>query len=288
MWMVQEDGMGEGTSGTLRVPGSSLYYRVRGRGPTLLILPSGGGDADCADALADQLAERYMVVSYDRRGMARSALDEAASRPSLETHGEDAHRLLATLTDAPVVVFGCSTGAVIGLDLILRHPGCVSTFVAHEPPVLSLLEDAERVAAVRFHEQVQQVYRSTGLRAAMRMFVMAYDGGLTDREADVLVTRPSRRTIANTEFFLANDAEATARFAFGPAECDALKASPTRVVPAGGSSSHAAAAYRCAAALARLLATPLTIFPGGHEGYLTHPRGFATRLSQVLSEDEAG
>jgi hypothetical protein len=36
---------------SLRVDGAILFYRVRGSGPLLLILPGGDGDADTADAL---------------------------------------------------------------------------------------------------------------------------------------------------------------------------------------------------------------------------------------------
>lgn len=54
--------------GTLCVPGALLHYQVRGStGPLLLILPSGGGDADSCDALAGHLADHHTVVSYDRR-----------------------------------------------------------------------------------------------------------------------------------------------------------------------------------------------------------------------------
>jgi pimeloyl-ACP methyl ester carboxylesterase len=53
---------------TLHVAGATLFYRVTGSGPTLLILPGGNGDAETAKTLSDQLIDNYMVVTYDRRG----------------------------------------------------------------------------------------------------------------------------------------------------------------------------------------------------------------------------
>jgi pimeloyl-ACP methyl ester carboxylesterase len=60
---------------TLRVSNATIFYRVRGTGPLLLILPGGDGDADAANALCEQLVTRHTVVTYDRRGISRSKID---------------------------------------------------------------------------------------------------------------------------------------------------------------------------------------------------------------------
>src|SRR5215468_3447127 len=134
---------------SLRVDGATLFYRVRGSGPMLLILPGGDGDADTADALRHELIARYMVITYDRRGMSRSKIDASGQSLTLATHSDDAHRLLAAVTDESVFVFGSSIGALIGLDLVARHPDQVRVLVAHEPPAFELLQDDERNRAVK-------------------------------------------------------------------------------------------------------------------------------------------
>jgi pimeloyl-ACP methyl ester carboxylesterase len=83
---------------TLHVAGATLFYRVRGSGPTLLILPGGDGDADTAKTLCDELVDRYTVVTYDRRGLSRSTIDGPVESLTLGTHSDDAHCLLAALT----------------------------------------------------------------------------------------------------------------------------------------------------------------------------------------------
>jgi pimeloyl-ACP methyl ester carboxylesterase len=60
-------GRGMTTNATLRVPGAALHYQMRGSGSVLLIVMGGGGDADAGRGIAVRLAERFTVVTYDRR-----------------------------------------------------------------------------------------------------------------------------------------------------------------------------------------------------------------------------
>ena len=120
---AHRDTMRATNDGTVRVAGATLFYRVRGNGPLLLILSGGDGDADTTDALCDQLLDRYTVVTYDRRGLSRSTIDADVGDLQIATHSEDAHHLLIALSHEPAFVFGSSIGALIGLDLVARHPG---------------------------------------------------------------------------------------------------------------------------------------------------------------------
>src|SRR5690349_16890977 len=134
-----------GTS-ALKVPGASLYYEVRGTGPVLLLICGGVYDAAGYAALAQQLQDRYTVVTYDRRGNSRSPLDGPPEPQRIDVHADDAHRLLSEMGIAagrPAFVFGNSSGAMIGLELVARHPEQVRVLVAHEPPIFELLPDRD-------------------------------------------------------------------------------------------------------------------------------------------------
>jgi pimeloyl-ACP methyl ester carboxylesterase len=262
----------------LPVPGAVLYYKVRGNGPLLLLLQGGDGDADAADALAGHLAGDYTVLSYDRRGLSRSPVSDLAAPVDMAVHSEDASRLLAAVGSEPARVFGVSLGAMLGLDLISRHPEQVRLLVAHEPPATGLLPEPERGQAVRDQEEVEELYRCEGTAAAMRKFVAVAGIRFDDREPGIAIPRPSPERIANLEVFLARDAPAVHRY---QVDLPALHRAAARIVPAAGASTQAFP-RRCAQALADELGRPLAEFPGDHSGFILRPRAFAARLHEIL------
>ena len=152
---------------TLKVPGATLYYETRGSGPVLLLIAGGGTDAGVFEAVASVLAHDYTVVTYDPRGNSRSPLDGPPTEQQIEVHSDDARRLLSTVADGPAAVFGSSSGAIVVLDLIARHPIVVSRVVAHEPPLLELLPEAAKWRA--FHDDVYETYQREGTEAAMQV-----------------------------------------------------------------------------------------------------------------------
>jgi pimeloyl-ACP methyl ester carboxylesterase len=274
--------------GTVSVSGANLYYTVRGSGPVLLILQGGDGDADGMDRLTDQLVGDYTVVTYDRRGLSRSTLDDATggAHLNLDTHGDDAHRLLAALTAEPAFVFGGSFGALLGLELVARHPEQVRTLVAHEPPVAALLPEAERARAEQGHVDIHRTYRQEGVAAAARKMAAGMAAmNFEDREPGLELPQLSSQQVAtraaNREFFFAHDVPAVHSYRLDIA---ALTTVGMRIVPAAGRTSQETWTHHCAIALADRLNTEYVLFPGGHNGYILHPKAFAARLHQVLGE----
>src|SRR5437764_14057796 len=94
----------------LRVPGATLSYEVRGKGPLLLLIPGGGNDSHVFEGISRHLVDRYSVVIYDRRGLSQSILDDTEEEQRVETHSDDAHHLLKALCSAyePAYVLGSS------------------------------------------------------------------------------------------------------------------------------------------------------------------------------------
>ena len=99
------------STNTLRVPGAQLHYEVRGSGPVLLLICGGVYDADGYAGLAHQLADRYTVVTYDRRGNSRSPLDGPPAAQSIAVHGDDAHRILTAVGATRTRLLTCSATA---------------------------------------------------------------------------------------------------------------------------------------------------------------------------------
>jgi pimeloyl-ACP methyl ester carboxylesterase len=242
-----------------------------------MIAGGGGGGAGDWNGFVTYLTDSYTVVTYDRRGALRSTLDASVEDIPLETHGDDARRLLAELSTEPAYVFGSSAGALVALDLVARHPDLVRTLVAHEPPAHYLLPDEEPS-----QEDPLEVYRREGGLVALRRYMarggMNYEG----REPGVEIPQVSREGVANADTFFKYTFLAVRRYRLDFA---ALSATPTRIVLAGGSVGQESRAYRCAVAVAEHLGTTVVAFPSHHAGYMTHPRAFAERLREVLGDE---
>jgi pimeloyl-ACP methyl ester carboxylesterase len=155
--------------GNLDVPGARLHYETRGRGPLLLLIPGAGGSADAFRAVADDLAAHYTVVGYDRRGFSQSQLDGPQDDDHrLETDADDVRRLLEQLSREPAIVFGSSSGAIVALELLTRHPSVVGTLVPFEPPAVKLLANGQQWLDVFLGLYDQ--YRRSGLEPALHRF----------------------------------------------------------------------------------------------------------------------
>lgn len=271
------------TTDTFPVPGASLYYETRGSGPTLLFIPGGNGDAAPFEPVANALAERYTVLTYDRRGFSRSPLDGPVPQRRIETDTDDACRLIDHLGSEPAYVFGSSSGAIVALDLVSRHPQRIRTLIAHEAPIATLLPDSAHWLG--FLDDVYDTYRRSGAETAMEKFTarMGMDGM---RQPPPGIELPPRivemmtRMHHNLDFWFDHEIRQYPRYV---PDITALKAALPRLVLAGGRDSREHFPYRPNTVIADQLGTTVAEFPGGHVGYITHPAEFAVRLTEVLA-----
>ncbi|MDL4821003.1 alpha/beta fold hydrolase [Actinomadura opuntiae] len=295
----------ETTTRTLDVPGASLHYEVRGSGPVLLLICGGIYDAAGYAGLAGLLADRYTVVTYDRRGNSRSPLAGPPERQEIGVHADDASRLLAAVTDAPALVFGNSSGAQIALELAVRHPEQVRALVAHEPPLFGLLPDADHWESVV--SNVERAYRDGGVGPAMGVFgaAMGMSGGdepgedaeaaegaesaeggeSADGAESAEAPGPEMlemfaRFEKNTDFFVGYEVPGFGRYVL---DVEKLRAAPVQVVVAVGEKSAGEPPHRASLALAEHLGRPAEAYPGDHGGFGTEAPAFAAALSRTFT-----
>ncbi len=254
---------------TLKVRGATLYYEVRGSGPVLLAIPGGPTEAGIFTAFAEQLADRYTVVTYDPRGHSRSTVENRDEDVSVAQHADDAAALIEEVSQAePAYVLGSSGGATIGLELVVRHGDKVKAFVGHEPPVMELLPDADRWRAI--FNDLQETYRKEGVFAAFGKFGAAVEEGGPSYSGQREPTEPTpemaemmERMSANGEFFFEHELMPIGRYV---PDIDALKASPTRIHIGVGKESGEQGAFRAGVALAEKLGIEPTFYEGAHGG----------------------
>jgi pimeloyl-ACP methyl ester carboxylesterase len=118
-------------AGSVRSDRCDLYYEDVGEGVPILLIHPAGSTASTWGAATSELARVGRVITYDRRGYARSG---GESVRSMSTHTADAAALLEYLRAAPAVVVGTSAGAAIAVDLAVRRPDLVQVVIAHEFP----------------------------------------------------------------------------------------------------------------------------------------------------------
>jgi pimeloyl-ACP methyl ester carboxylesterase len=135
-------------SGVAAVNGAHLYYEVRGNGPPVLCIPGATGDAAHFGQVAGLLSDTFTVITYDRRGNSRSPRPPGWTATSIDEQADDAAGLITALDLAPAIAFGTSGGAVILLNLLLRHPDVLRGAIIHEPPIVSVLPNAAELGAL--------------------------------------------------------------------------------------------------------------------------------------------
>ncbi|NUU18531.1 alpha/beta hydrolase [Cellulomonas humilata] len=282
------------TTHTLDVPGATLTYDVRGplppadgRPPLLFIAQP--MDASGFGTLASYFPDRT-VVTYDPRGLGRSTRSDGETANTPQQQAGDLHRLIAEL-GGTVDLLGSSGGAVTGLHLVSAHPDDVRTFVAHEPPLLGVLPDAQEAFAAE--KRVQDAYHQLGWGAGMAAFIAltSWEGELTD-EFGAELPDPAAFGLPTGDDGSRGDpllsGISNAITAYQP-DVPALTAAPTRVVIAAGIESTGTLTWRTSSALADELDQELTVFPSNHGGFLGdeygqpgQPEAFAARLREVL------
>jgi pimeloyl-ACP methyl ester carboxylesterase len=280
---------------TLDTPEASLAYDVRGPLPTAdgrppLFLIGAPMDASGFGTLAGHFTDRT-VVTYDPRGLGRSTRTDGRSTHTPQQHADDVHRIIEAV-GGPVEMFASSGGAVTALALVAAHPDDVTTLVAHEPPLLHVLPDADRaIAATR---AVQAVYEAKGWGHGMAAFIAltSWRGEFTDDFPATAAANPAAFGLPAEDDgqrgdpLLSHDSDAIT--AFRP-DVPALMAAPSRIVVAAGIESKDALTWRTAVATAQALGQEITVFPSDHGGFLGgefgqhgQPEAFAARLREVL------
>ncbi|MFE3541520.1 alpha/beta fold hydrolase [Nocardia sp. NPDC059177] len=286
------------TTHVLDTDGADLTYDLHGPLPTAdgrppLMLIGQPMDASGFRALVSYFPDRT-VITYDPRGLGRSVRKDGRTDHTPAAQVTDIHAILTALGTGPVEMFASSGGAITALALVATHPGAVTTLVAHEPPLLTVLPDA--AAADRARTAVYDAYQGGGFGAGMAAFIAmtSWQGEFTD---EFFAQPPADPAL----FGLPTDDDGTrddpllsdASWAVSDYRPDvaALTAAPTRIVVAVGEESLGLETGRTAESMAALLGQQATVFPSHHGGfvddefgYAGQPEAFAARLRAVLDD----
>src|ERR1035438_1690453 len=162
------------TTQMLETPEVDLVYDIHGPLPTTdgrprLVMVGQPMDASGFGALASHFPDRT-VVTYDPRGLGRSTRKDGRVDHAPGVQATDVHAIIEALGAGPVEMFASSGGAVTAPALVAAFPDDVLTLVAHEPPLIPVLPDAEAAECAR--AGVRDAYEGGGSGAGMAAFIM--------------------------------------------------------------------------------------------------------------------
>ena len=284
------------TTYTLETAEADIVYDVRGPLPTAdgrppLFMIAQPMDSTGFATLASYFPDRT-VVTYDPRGLGRSARKDGRVENTPTLQAADVHAVIEALGVGPVEMFASSGGAVTALALVTAHPDDLTTLVAHEPPIIPVLPDAE--AAERARAGFRDIYETKGAGAGMAAFIAmtSWRGEFTDEYFSQPAPDPAQFGMPTEDDGRRDDPLLSDRSwaitGYRP-DVDALAAAPTRIVIAVGEESLGTFTGRAAVATAELLGQQPTVFPSHHGGfmgeeygYAGQPEAFARKLREVL------
>lgn len=263
----------------LDVPGARLSYETHGGGPVMLMVPGANGSADPFKEVAEHLAAHYTVVTYDRRGFSRSQLAGPQDYDHrLETDADDVRRLIEYVSDEPATIFGASSGAIVVLEVLTRHPSVVRTLVPFEPAAVKLLPGGQQW--VDFFLGLYDLYRQSGMELALTKFrEKAF--AESDRQLMARAMDPKRdeHVLANAAYWFEHELR---QYPTVDLDLDALKLNADRIVLVAGRESRGYPCYAVNVELGKKLGRDVIELPGGHVGFASQPADFARELVQAL------
>ena len=265
-------------SSHLEVPGAGLYYESYGAGPLMVMISGAAGSAEPYRMIAAQLASRNTLVAYDRRGFSRSALvGDQDYDHRLETDADDVQALIQHLSDGPAIVFGNSSGAIVALEVLIRHPSTVRLVVAHEPPAMNELSHGQQW--VEFFSSLYDLYQTSGPGPAMDQF---RHRSFPESDRQVMAHVPTNEfTATNARYWFEHELR---QYPAVNLDHGALGRNSDRIILAVGRESHGYPCCEATVALGRSLGRQPVEMPGGHLGFVGQAAAFARDLEHYLDQ----
>lgn len=262
------------SKGTVQVNGTELYYERRGSGPSVLFIAGATGDGGHFERVAGALADEFTTVIYDRRGNSRSPRPPGWRTTSTEEQADDAAALLRSLCLAPAAMFATSGGAVIGLDLLVRHRDLIRGAIIHDPALLAVLPDPQAVFR-EIQPIIERGMAADGPRGAVEAFVRTVAG---DAVYETLPDDLRERMLNNGDVLF--QVEWGVLESYRPSATELVSVSCPVAVLAGTESPPFL--IETSRWLAAALNVSLGILPGGHAPYLDRPAETASALRPLL------
>jgi pimeloyl-ACP methyl ester carboxylesterase len=255
--------------------GAEIYCEHRGNGQSLLLIHGAMEDAGFYSSATEILADRFKVITYDRRCNSRSSGDRGTDM-SVAQQARDAAAIIETIGDGKAIVVGRSGGAVIALELAATRPELIDSLIVHEPPLIELLHKTETQRWRSFVKEVYEKNLNEGSDAAQNEFMKS----LVNVPFDPYPTDLSERISGNVDFFFKH--ELRGFFGYLP-KINTIRNKKVNIITAVGVNSNDAYYVQATKALAAELGCDNVEFPGHHDVCFWMPKEFANAIKNTLN-----
>jgi pimeloyl-ACP methyl ester carboxylesterase len=180
---------------TVEGAGVALAARARGAGTPVLLVHDLAADMRAWEPLAAALGDDARTLAYDRRGYGASGAPQPYERTTVQEQAEDARAVLDALGNGAMgadphepslgggaaaagagahgsaphrdaLAVGDGFGALVVLDLLIRHPGRVKAAALIDPPAFPLVPEATEALSVE-RARLTANARTDGVAAAL-------------------------------------------------------------------------------------------------------------------------
>jgi pimeloyl-ACP methyl ester carboxylesterase len=231
---------------------------------------------------APRITRAYSLTRVPGRGFGRSFITGAQDYSlRLETDADDAARLIQKYSPSePATAIGNSSGAIVSLMLLTRHPNLLHTVISYEPPLARVLPDFHEIWAT--HEDIYATYRASGMVPAYEKF-----GKLIKRDVPLgMVARMTANpenpyVFSNMMYWFEREFNTYPQHDFD-VERELAPWKGKLVLFCGEGSNREAYQYRGNVALGKKLGLEVVHVPGEHVGHTTHAKEFAEKVAEML------
>ena len=105
------------------VEGNKIYYEERGRGIPVVIAAGGQNRVETLRPLAEKLAAKYRVITWDRANLGRADIVLKGAR-DIDLWTDQLAGLLPQLNARPAYLVGASSGGRVAYTMAVRYPDC--------------------------------------------------------------------------------------------------------------------------------------------------------------------
>jgi pimeloyl-ACP methyl ester carboxylesterase len=253
---------------------AEIYCERRGNGPILLLIHGAMEDAGYYSSAADILADKFTVVSYDRRCNSRSSGNRSVDM-TVAQQARDAASIIRAMGDGKAVVVGRSGGAIVGLDLAATMPEIIDFLIVYEAPVIDILPKSDVEKWRSFVDNIYTKSLDEGSQAAQAEFM----GSLINVPDSPLPPDLNDRISGNVDFFFEHEFRAFFRYL---PNIESIRKNNVQMVTAVGTDSDDAYYVQATRVLAAKLGCENVEFPGHHDVSFWKPREFANAIRQTL------